>query len=165
MIIGKTRTNQPVEGGQEFEDAVLSSDTSFENIVDKDGHKRFIEGEINGIETTGITYAFGKWSLSGSHLMIILAGQIANETVLTYPQTLAEFDIPAWIHDKLVTLYGNVILEQQKSLFQPSSGTTQSTTFRLAKLSENKLSIYSGSLTLTADRNFRIDFDLLIDNE
>ena len=45
-----------------------------EDIVDADGHKRFIEGNVtpaNIIGENDIQYA--KWSLSGSHLMIVLA--------------------------------------------------------------------------------------------
>ena len=45
----------------------------FERIVDKDGHKRFIEGEIELADSiTYLTNLYGKWSLSGSHLMLVI---------------------------------------------------------------------------------------------
>ena len=113
MIIGKTRTNQPVESSKEFDDkvkylplpatseqggkvlAVNSGGTGYQlkdpatvnsvdmaNIVDADGHNRFIEGNIATEEIEGVTWAYARWSLSGTHLMCVLAGTIEDETAL-----------------------------------------------------------------------------------
>ena len=72
----------------------------FENIVDKDGHKRFIEGDITPAETTGITFTYAKWSLSGSHLQIVLAMTIAAGTYSTF--YLGDItNLPKWIFDKI----------------------------------------------------------------
>ena len=53
------------------------------NLVDKDGHERFIEGDIPDPEITGLTPIYYKWSLSGTHLMIVMAGTIENGTNLS----------------------------------------------------------------------------------
>ena len=76
----------------------------FEHIVDKDGHKRFIEGDITMETITGVTQSYGKWSLSGSHLMIVLCASIENAASITAGTTLARIAIPAWIHEKLVPM-------------------------------------------------------------
>ena len=51
----------------------------FENIVDKDGHKRFIEGDITFENITGVSKVYGKWSLSGNHLMIVICPKLIME--------------------------------------------------------------------------------------
>ena len=169
MIIGKTRTNQPVECGQEFEDALLDSETSLENIVDKNGHPRFIEGDITIEEIAGVTQTYGKWSLSGTHLLIVLGLSVANATELTANQTLAFVNVPEWIFNKIKPLFASVIASRQALLFYADNFTTQEGGFnvRLGDTGhEKELVIRNGSnITLTANRNTRIDIDYLIDNE
>lgn len=158
MIIGKTRTNQPVEGGKEFEDALLESKVSMENVVDADGHKRFIEGDITFDEIAGLTQSYGKWSLSGSHLLIVIAGGIANTTALN--GKICDVGLPAWVKSKLVAIYGSAVLRADKESFANDGSTKQNflTTFN----TNSVIYVYG---TATADRLFRWEFDLLIDNE
>ena len=136
----------------------------FENIVDSQGRKRFIEGDIV-VNTTieGITKNYAKWSLSGSHLLIVVALSIANTTAITSGYKYVEdINLPQWVKDKIVVLYGlNVIRD---TVIYYDENNNQSQTIYLRK-SDNKISIVSVALTMTADREVRIQFDLLIDNE
>ena len=136
----------------------------FENIVDKAGHKRFIDiaGTINTIEGVSITYA--KASLSGTHLLFVGAGSIANGTILTDNPTLCSFTLPEWIYNKIFTLYGSTIDILNFGL-RDSGGGAQSAVARLLKLPDNVVAISILNITLSADRTFRFNFDLLIDNE
>ena len=133
----------------------------FEHIVDKDGHKRFIDGDITMETITGVTQTYGKWSLSGSHLLIVIAGTAANGATMN--GLIATVDIPSWIKDKIVPLAGTVVDTYSMSL-RAADNTTQSTWCGLFK-SGDYMQAQVGSVTLTADRNFRATFDLLIDNE
>lgn len=138
----------------------------FENIVDKDGHKRFIEGDITPQEISGITFTYAKWSLSGTHLMVVLAGNVANTTTLTAGTSLARnISVPSWVLDKIVATFSTVI--EVKTLTMYASGWgSQSLTATIRKSSSAGLSVANESnLTLTDDRSFRIQFDLLVDNE
>lgn len=133
-----------------------------EDIVDKDGHKRFVEGDIVGNEISGITWEYGKWSLSGSHMLIVLSGSLTNEVTINY-QSFAEWEIPDWIYQKIKIITSNII-EFKSVLAYAENQSSQSMNVLFRKLALNKLSVYlNNSITLTANRNFRIEFDLLID--
>ena len=137
----------------------------FENIVDKDGHKRFIEGDI-AIETiSGVTKTYGKWSLSGSHLMIALVLSLANTTTIAGTTKLGALTLPKWIYDKIIPAYSAVV-ELKSTPAYGSDSTSQSFAYYGRKNTDNEIGIYkSGDITLTADRSVRLQFDLLIDDE
>ena len=140
----------------------VSGKIAFEDIEDALGHKRFIEGDITIETIEGITQTYGKWSLSGSHLMIVVAGTIEDGTVLT-GGSLADINIPDWIFDKLVPIVSNFVVVENKTLIA-SDYTTQQLLLTLQK-SSTKLSLRYGSLTIVKAKSFRFNFDLLIDNE
>lgn len=135
-----------------------------DSIVDSQGHKRFIEG--NGVPNTieGFTFSYCKWSLSGTHLMIVLAGSVANETAFTYKELARFNNIPRWVLDKIVAVFSNKIIRLSIGMYA-SSGVQQNLGLFLAKPDGNNLIIETSgdSVTLNADRNFRAEFDLLID--
>lgn len=160
------KTELPVnEGDLVVDDLEVNGDAKvFENIVDKDGHKRFIDGDINILELTGITKTYGKWSLSGSHLLIVLGLSIANATSITAGQEIANFRVPKWVYDKLSILFGTNNVDTDIFVGWASDSTTQNQRVYLRKANDY-LYLNLGGLTYTADRNVRIAFDLLIDNE
>lgn len=139
----------------------------FDDIKDKNGNPRFVEGEINLVDSvpSGVTKIYGKWSLSGSHLLIVLCLKLANGTTITNGTSLADFTLPSYIIDKIAVLWGGVAVDMKNfSAYNDSWGTQQFSVF-LGK-SSSKLGITKTSdLTLSAERNVRISFDLLIDNE
>lgn len=165
MIIGKTRTNQPVEGGQEFEDALLNSDTSFENIVDEDGHKRFIEGDITINTTEGFTQKYGKWSLSGSHLLMVVAIEISASTSIANGSYLADINLPEWIMNKIYPIIEPYLVDEKTFLSFNSSWATSNHLLILEKR-DGKLKLrFGGAYSITDLRSLRVAFDLLIDND
>ena len=137
--------------------------TIMENIVDANGNKRFIEGEGQTTAITGVTYTYNKWSLSGTHLMIVLAGSVADTTVIPNGYILDISDIPSYIKDKIKTVAAGRVLWTTVQ-FTSESLTTQTTNMILEKSGEY-LRIYTATLTLNANRSFRVQFDLLIDAE
>ena len=136
----------------------------FEDIKDKDGHNRFIEANITGNTITGITWEYCKWSLSGSHLMTVVSGTIDNATTVA-DGVLCEIDLPQWIKDKIFPIYSTIVVGKTISVFNADDGTSQTFSVFLRKLSNGKVQITNYSLTTTKERVFRIDFDLLIDND
>lgn len=143
------------------EESKLNGIKVFEDIVDKDGHDRFIEGEINFPTVEGLTKSYGKWSLSGTHLMFVVAGSVANGTVLTNKVFYTQ--LPQWIMDKIYPVF-NDVLENKSIPFYSSDWSSQNVGFILNKQSAN-MQITIATATMTADRTFRAQFDLLIDNE
>lgn len=146
---------------QALASGAISEAKLFEAITDKDNHKRFIEGAITAETIEGVTQTYGKWSLSGSHLLIIIAGTVADGTV--FSGTVADLVIPKWIYDKVIPVVSNLIYTKNYNLFGTDL-STQSTWTALYKQPDNKLRVSTGNLTLSANRNFRIEHDILIDN-
>lgn len=136
----------------------------FENITDKDGYKRFIEGDIDLYSTVpeGITKLYGKWSLSGSHLLVVLAFNVSDTT--QFAGTIAQISLPDWIREKLVAIFSNAIDFKPVNLFA-NNLSSQSIGVYLRKVSDTVIDLYVNTFTASADRVGRIAFDLLIDNE
>ena len=135
----------------------------FEDIVDKDGHKRFIEESITPETVSGITFTYAKWSLSGTHLIFVMAGNIANTTVVSSGTQYARITVPKWIFDKIYPTFLNNVLREDITYYG-SDYSGQTVVATLLK-STNDLIISTNSFTANAYRMFRIQFDLLIDNE
>ena len=137
---------------------------AFENIVDKDGHKRFIEGDVNlDKEYEGVTKLYGKWSLSGSHLLIVCCLFVTEDKVLTYGECIT-MNIPEWIYNKITPIYASAIDKKTFSAFTPN-GSEQTVPAYLLKKGTGVLSVETGFTATDDDRTIRFAFDLLIDNE
>ena len=143
----------------------------FENIVDKDGHKRFIEGDITMNTITGITQTYGKWSLCGTHLMIVLSFTVANgSTIGTTAFALIE-DIPSWIMDKIIPsgdTEKQVAVKYADEWTDTNYPQTQHLYCGIQKVSNGtalQIARWGGSVSFEADTFFRLQFDLIIDNE
>lgn len=146
------------------EDKTIIAEPKMENIVDKDGHKRFIEGNINSTLPTGTTQTYGKWSLSGSHLLMVLCLTLPNATTYAYSDIVGIVSVPQWILDKIRVIGGNIVSNYAPLAFSVDGVSSQSFAMFLRKTDERGLFISCGSLTTTAERNIRVAFDLLIDN-
>ena len=135
-----------------------------DNIKDLAGNLRFIEDAGVLATISGVTFTYNKISLSGTHLMIVLAGSIDNTTALTTNLLLADYNVPEYIYDKISALFGTVV-DVKSVTFYASDWSNQNANIILRK-ENDKISLYCGAnVTMSADRNFRIQFDLLIDAE
>lgn len=158
QIISISNANAITKTGDK-DGALLSS------IVDANGNARFVEGDGELADDTGITVSYNKWSLSGTHLMVVLAGTIADETALTSNQLLTTYTIPEYIGEKIYEVLYNIIEVKGVNTYA-SDYTTQSVPIHFRKVSDTSLILRVGSdITLTAERTFRVQFDLLIDTD
>lgn len=148
------------------EEEIQSFKKDISNLVDSKGNPRFVEANIIPETITGLTFTYCKWSLSGTHLMIVLAGTCENVT-LTNNATFAEITLPDFIMNKIVplTTQGRVSHATLDNYYDYSYRS--SCVLSLVK-GANVMRVIgwgiSGSSTLTAG-TFRIQFDLLIDSE
>lgn len=154
-----TSSNVVTESG-DIQQTTENFDALMENIVDSDGNKRFIEGDLEISDEEGITYTYSKWSLSGSHLMIVLAGNIVNATNLSGKE-ISTIDLPQFVKDKIYPIYSTTVDRKTFSTFD-TGGNAQNMLIILRKTSDI-ITIYRSSFTASADRYFRCQFDLLID--
>lgn len=148
------------------EEEIQSFKKDISNLVDSKGNPRFVEGEGTYTNKTGVTISYCKWSLSGTHLMCVLAGSIASGTTFQANEWACTFDVPQFIYDKVVVTFGSNLIEIKNTPLYASNWATQIMAFQLRKDTANvNLNIRFGELTLTEDRTFRLQCDLLIDSE
>lgn len=137
-----------------------------ENIKDASGNLRFIEGDgvfSTGVE--GITCDYSKWSLSGTHLMVVALISFENGTTASWGNSIAvDFTLPNWIHNKIYSTGNNI--DSKQFIAYDSNDQSQNIAVVFRKASSDKVNLrVTGSTTLTSDKVCRIQFDLLIDNE
>lgn len=134
-------------------------------LVDSKGHPRFIEGSLTDLNSS-VTFSYNKWSLSGTHLMVVLAGTIPANTSISQGQVIAKLSdsIPEWIYNKIYTVVGSSVIMSNFPTYNYSwASVTMSLALRKVDptLDIRTMSNYS----TTDERFFRIQFDLLIDSE
>ena len=198
MIIGKTRTNQPVEsdagldaklvnlplpatsgqGGKvlgvnsggtayELKDPRAVNEVLMENVVDADGHSRFVEDNMTTPTTTGLNITYAKWSLSGTHLMLVVAGSIDAGTGISASQIAETDNLPAWVLAKIYPSFTSYIEYKGCKLYDTTTGQATEVNVFLRKPDVNKLTIEHDTIVANPDHDvgFRFAFDLLIDAE
>lgn len=136
----------------------------FEKIVDKDLHYRFVEGDgvINAL--TGFTSVFCKWSLSGSHIMFVLAGTFSEGAEVPSVHDIASFTLPSWVYNKIYPVW-STYLENKVVSCKATNWSSQEVDMALMKESGvMKIRLLGAPTTFTATRSFRVQFDLIIDN-
>ena len=152
-----------------------------EGILDKNGNARFIEGAVtvnSDITTAGLTVDYNKWSLSGSHLMIVV--QLANKTESTivipaWTEIGVLANLPSWIKDKIYPLgaddptdLGNVLIKDVKGYGTGLAESNNTLKAYMEKTSDNiKLMSWSTagySNNYESGKYYRIQMDLIVDN-
>ena len=144
----------------------------FENIVDAQGHKRFIEGNVEKGEdiSADITLTYGKYSLSGTHLMIVclLHNQSENDITIGSYKKIFTCALPEWIYNKIYALAGSATVASKKiSTFNQSTVVIEKNTytFYINKVSPLIIGSSPNNFVLESGDFVRIQFDLLIENE
>lgn len=150
---------------EEIEKLSKETPKDMTTLVDSAGNPRFIEGDGVGLEQEGVTITYCKWSLSGTHLMFVVAGTVANSTVIANSANIAQYTLPNWIRNKIYPVWGTYYIETKDINFTATDWSKQTSGVTLTKLTNTINITKSSALTLTANRGFRIQFDLLIDNE
>lgn len=137
------------------------------DIVDANGNKRFIERNGNTPYTAeGFAITYAKASLSGSHLLIVLAGNVSQAFTVGSSINLIKFTLPAYVYNKIVPLWASVFVEAKQIIYRSDQWTSQTQNVVLARDGNNTLIIRTvNDFTATYDEHFRIQFDLLIDAE
>ena len=133
----------------------------FNSLIDEQGHKRFDKGTITGETISGMTVDVGEWVLNGYQLSIEFDINIANGTTLAN-QILAYVEIPQWVYDKLTPIWSYWLANYSPNAFDTNGGAQSLGGIYLGK-QNNKLQILkSGSVTLSANRFAKIQFDIFV---
>ena len=89
------------------EEEIQSFKKDISNLVDSKGNPRFVEGNGTPATIEGFTSTYCKWSLSGTHLMLVLAGNVENETTLS--GFIVTFALPEYIMNKIYPIFSSEI--------------------------------------------------------
>ena len=140
-----------------------------EDIIDSDNHYRFIQGSAEGDSITGITYDYANWSLSGTHLMVVLSLTLDANTSLSHNSRIGTLnDLPSWVIDKIVNISGSniVVRKNFKDDWYTTAGVAIGQNFYVAlEKDTGQIDIRPQSAISANDATqIRIQFDLLIDN-
>lgn len=149
----------------QVENLVKTTKKDITSLVDKDGHDRFIEGTITPESLTGVTWTYGKWSLSGSHLMIVVCGSIAANNKFNGGDAVFKVNLPSWIMNKIYPILNKLIGYSTFIAVDTNYGSEVVADYFDKESSYILCGISSDSETFTNNANFRIQFDLLIDNQ
>lgn len=147
---------------KQIKEFIANQKKDITTLVDYEGHDRFIEGDIEIEEITGVNQTYGKWSLSATHLMMVVAGTIADTTAITTSNPFFILVLPDWIMDKIYPTFSNIIEAKTVAVYDYNGGT-QNAFLSFRKTNDDLRLLIS--ITATADRYFRFAFDLLIDSD
>jgi hypothetical protein len=135
----------------------------FEQIEDANGNNRFVEGDITIGTFTGVTQTYGKWSLCGTHLLIVIGLSIEAGSNITGGD-LCYITIPSWIGAKIYPLFAGNVVTRDIAKMWADDYTTQDLTAQFIKISNATFKVQTSTTTADKNRFVRINFDLLIDN-
>ena len=166
----ETQSYDKVDGEWVYnsEDKTIYAEPAMENIVDEDGHKRFIEGDIELKDELGNTLenVYGKWSLSGTHLMLVLCLRTDENTTISSQVITKDISLPKWVRDKIVPTFANYVEIKSFTGRDDSVGNATTISAALLKGSGGQINIgLAQGITHSVALNVRVAFDLLIDNE
>ena len=146
-------------------DPTQGGGATLDDIVDSQGNKRFIEGNGTVGTVQGLTPTYNKWSLSGTHLMCVLAAHVDIGSHIYNNTTIASFEVPVYIGNKIFPVWNDNITRTKLNIWSTGGSLSQIDVY--VKYSNNVISIvYSGSqYDFSFESNFRFQVDLLIDSE
>lgn len=178
VAVDLIEANPTLEGGEDSLSSVLINGTKYavggsggatlDDIVDSHDNKRFIEGE--GVPTTSITgidFLYNKWSLSGTHLMIVVVIKATTSVTINANTYLASFTLPDYIFNKIVPISDDVVDYKTFNIYD-NIGTVVTTCNGFIRKLSNALNLksgYSTTISLSSGKCIRFQFDLLIDSE
>ena len=93
--------------------------TTLDDIVDSQGNKRFVEGDITKVGTYDINYLYTKWSLSGTHLMIVMciSNTSGDDIAISNNTKIFSLTLPEYIYNKIYAISSNLVIQKRFSDF------------------------------------------------
>lgn len=141
---------------------------TMEGIKDADGHNRFIDGDITpSEEIPAADVKYAKWTLSGSHLMIVFAF-LSSEDKSIAGKNICSLQIPQWIYNKIYSMNTGTdhvsVIDSVKG-YIPDNLTPSTNSIRpyIYKDTNNQLRINgAGNSIIETGFYYRFVFDLVI---
>ena len=140
-----------------------SNGVRLDDIVDSQGHKRFIAGIGTPEIVSGMSIAYSKWVLNGTNLIFEILGTFSND-LIGGNNLLCTFTIPEWIVPKIQLAYNDIIDFIEYNITSLSGGTNNAK----LQISITGNTIYFNNVSVATINGlclFRIHYNTIIDNE
>lgn len=134
-----------------------------ENLVDSKGRNRFIVGNGNPGNVTGLTVASSKWTLNGNNLVFEILGTFSGD--LSGFDILSTFTIEDWIVNKIVTPVTDVVDILSCELISIEDGSAVTIKVQVNKSGNDIDFINATNINISGISIFKIRYNIIIDNE
>ena len=138
------------------------------NIYDNDENKRFVEGDITPTSALSDYVPFAKWSLSGTHLMLVMCIYNTSENDITISGASSlcnSINLPTWIKNKIYPMGETSHVAHNFSVegVYPSDLTPDANKqSAYIQKASNDITINGINFTAKAGYYYRVEFDLII---
>lgn len=148
---------------EELKEAIESNKTILEGVVDSLGRRRFIIGNGEFFNISGMSILTCKWCLNGTNLIFEILGSFSQN--VDSNMWLFSFEIPEWIYNKITTVTGDIIDSIEYTCAGLTAGITKSNGI-LYKASNNTILFVQGiNISITDPVFFKIKWDTIIDTK
>ena len=133
------------------------------SLFDSKGNFRFIAGNGNSRDITGMTIASNKWALNGNNLLFEILGSFRGS--LSGFDVLSTFTLPEWVVNKIVTPVRNVVDIINCEMI---SATDASSIYTKLQVTKDGNTLYFTNVTNININDlsiFKIRYNIIIDNE
>lgn len=136
-----------------------------ENIKDASNNNRFIEGTIAlNSSLSGVIATYARWSLSGTHLMVVLGLEIDANTTILQNDVVGTCNVPSWLFDKIYPLKGIGVAWGTFENIN-SDWTREDTKIVLIRQHGELQIAFDADKTYSKSNVIRINFDILVGNQ
>ena len=143
----------------------LQEQTRIENLVDSKGRNRFILGNGNPANVSGMTIISSKWTLNGNDLIFEIIGYTTKN--IPYNTKICTFNLPAWVTEKITEISSNVVDMPRYNLFTADGGGT-TTALLITKNNDSIDFTTANGITFPEAEQqavFKFVYSVIIDNE
>ena len=136
----------------------------FETIEDTNGNNRFVKGDVVLDENAhaGIVKTYGKWSLSGSHLMLVFGCELPDGFAIKNGDAFAYAELPRWVFVNLTSLF-SIAIDSKTFQIRGNDWSSQDVTVFLNKGDGNKVVFnFGNNVTVSGVKKCRFAFDFII---
>lgn len=134
-----------------------------EALVDNNGNHRFIVGNGNPGNVTGLTISSAKWTLNGNNLVFEILGVFSGN--LSGFDKLSTFTLPEWIINKIVTPARNIVDIISCSMISIEDASDTNIKVQVIKDGNNIYFTNVTNITISDISLFKIRYNIIIDNE
>ena len=146
-----------------YSEEELLEATNTENLVDSKGRNRFIVGNGNPGDVTGLTIASSKWTLNGNNLVFEILGSFSG--ALSGFDILSTFTLPDWVINKIVTPARNIVDILTLSMISIEDASATNIKLQVTKSGNDLYFTNLTNININDISIFKLRYNIIIDNE